>query len=88
MKVMGSQHDHTERNEALRGLIERLSDPELTLSEAKVLRGRLSGLLERDDEPAGCDRSTAPPTACACRCRCDAARYDDRSSGASMRAAG
>jgi hypothetical protein len=84
MKVMRSQHDRTERIELLRGLIERLSAPDLTLSEAKVLRGRLSGLLERDDEPAGRGR----PAALACRGREDGPRHDDRSPGTSMRAAG
>jgi hypothetical protein len=50
---MGNQQERTERIEALRGVIERLSAPDLTLSEAKVLQGRLSDLLERDTKPGG-----------------------------------
>ena len=49
---MGSQQERTGRIEALRGLIERLSAPDLTLAEAKVLRGRITDLLERDLTPA------------------------------------
>jgi hypothetical protein len=51
--VMGNPREQTERIEALRGLVERLSAPDLTLAEGKVLRGRLSDLLKRDDPPAG-----------------------------------
>jgi hypothetical protein len=47
------KQEQTERIEALRGLIERLSAPDLTLAEAKVVRGRISDLLERDNQPAG-----------------------------------
>jgi hypothetical protein len=47
LTIMGSQHEQTERIEALRGLIERLSAPDLTLAEAKVLRGCIAELLER-----------------------------------------
>jgi hypothetical protein len=46
---MGSQQQKTERIEALRGLIERLSAPDLILAEATVLRGLLSDLLENGD---------------------------------------
>jgi hypothetical protein len=53
MTVMGSQQERTGRIEALRGLIERLSAPDLTLAEAKVVRGCISDLLERDNPPAG-----------------------------------
>ena len=53
LMVMGSQQEQTERIEALRGLIERLSAPDLTLAEAKVVRGCISDLLERDNPPAG-----------------------------------
>jgi hypothetical protein len=49
---MGTQQEQTERIEALRGLIERLNAPDLTLTEAKVLRGRITDLLERDLPPA------------------------------------
>jgi hypothetical protein len=41
----------TDYIEALRTLLERLSDPGLTLSEAKSLRTKISELL---DEPRGC----------------------------------
>jgi hypothetical protein len=51
--VMGIQQERTERMEVLRGLIERLSAPDLTLAEAKVVRGRISDLLEPEDRPAG-----------------------------------
>ena len=50
---MGSQQERTERMEILRGLIERLSAPDLTLAEAKVLRGRIADLLEREDQAGG-----------------------------------
>ena len=50
---MGSQQEQAERMEVLRGPIERLSAPDLTLAEAKVLRGRISDLLEREEQPAG-----------------------------------
>jgi hypothetical protein len=53
MGDMGRQQEQTERIEILRGLIEQLSAPDLTLAEAKVLRGRISDLLEREDRPAG-----------------------------------
>ena len=53
MTVMGSQQERTGRIEALRGLIERLSAPDLTLADAKVVRGCISDLLERDNPPAG-----------------------------------
>lgn len=41
------------RIEALRGLLERLSAPDLTLAEARVLRGRLSDLLGQGDRGEG-----------------------------------
>jgi hypothetical protein len=62
MTVMGSHREQTERIEALRGLIERLSAPELTLAEAKDLRDRLSRLLERADRHGGKDRMAASPS--------------------------
>lgn len=43
---MGFPHEPTERIEALRGLVERLSAPDLTLTESKSLRDQLAGLLE------------------------------------------
>ncbi len=42
-----------ERIEALRSLVERLGSPELTLTEAKGLRGQLFDLLGSGDRPSG-----------------------------------
>jgi hypothetical protein len=53
---MGSSEGRAERIEALRGLLERLCAPDLTLAEAKPLRTRLFDLLEQIDrgtKPAG-----------------------------------
>jgi hypothetical protein len=53
---MRSSEERTERIEALRGLLDGLCAPDLTLAEAKPLRTRLFDLLERTDrstEPAG-----------------------------------
>jgi hypothetical protein len=61
MMVMGSQQEQAERMEILRGLIERLSAPDLTLAEAEVLRAHLSDLLEPDKEPAACDQLASSP---------------------------
>ncbi len=69
---MASQQERTERIEALRGLIEQLSAPDLTLSEAEALRGRLSGLLPREDQPAGWDRMASAPALLSPRGRSDA----------------
>jgi hypothetical protein len=46
---MGRQEEQIERIEALRVLMDRLCAPDLTLTEAKALRGRLDDMLERDD---------------------------------------
>jgi hypothetical protein len=56
VRVMGSSEERAERIEALRGLLDRLCAPDLTLAEAKPLRSRLFDLLERIDrgmEPVG-----------------------------------
>ena len=58
---MGIQQERTDRIDALRGLIERLCAPALTLAEAKVLRGRISDLLEVDKGPAACDQLASSP---------------------------
>ena len=58
---MGIQQERTDRIDALRGLIERLCAPDLTLAEAEVLRARLSDLLEPDNEPAACDQLASSP---------------------------
>jgi hypothetical protein len=56
VRAMGSSEERAERIEALRGLLDGLCAPDLTLAEAKPLRTRLFDLLERTDrgtEPAG-----------------------------------
>jgi hypothetical protein len=56
VRAMGSSEERAERIEALRGLLDGLSAPDLTLAEAKPLRTRLFDLLEwtdRGTEPAG-----------------------------------
>ena len=58
--VMGIQQERTDRIDALRGLIERLCAPDLTLAEAKVLRSRISDLLEREDQPTGSGQTASP----------------------------
>jgi hypothetical protein len=83
---MGSQHEQTERIEALRWLIDRLSAPDLTLAEAKVLRGRLSHLLERDTKPAACDQPASSPALVPSRGRGDGTRHEGRSHETLMRA--
>jgi hypothetical protein len=55
--------EQADRIEALQGLIHRLSAPELTLTEAKALRSRLSDLLEPGDRRVRRDSiSPASPT--------------------------
>ena len=85
---MESQQEQTERIEALRGLIERLSAPDLTLTEAVVLRGRLSDLLERDNKPVGWDQMASSPALVPSRGRGEGPRQDVWSPETSMRAAG
>jgi hypothetical protein len=58
---MGGHNQQDEPIEALRAPIERLSNPELTLTEAKVLRSQLSDLLVPGDGPAGGDRTASSP---------------------------
>jgi hypothetical protein len=45
--------ERAERFEGLKALVERLGSPDLTLPEAKALRGRLCDLLARKDQPEG-----------------------------------
>jgi hypothetical protein len=85
---MGNQHERTERIEALRDLIERLSAPDLTLSEAKVLRARLSDLLERDVQTAAGDRATSSTALVPSHDIGDGPRHNVWSHETSMRAAG
>ena len=58
---MGIQQERTDRIDALRGLIERLCAPDLTLAEATVLRARLPDLLEWENQPAGCNQLASSP---------------------------
>ena len=73
--VMGIQQERTDRIDALRGLIERLCAPDLTLAEATVLRARLPDLLEPDKEPAACDQLASSPALVPSRGRGDGARH-------------
>ena len=82
---MGIQQERTDRIDALRGLIERLCAPDLTLAEAEVLRGRISDLLEVDKEPAACDQVASSPALVPSRGRGDGARHVGRSHETSMR---
>jgi hypothetical protein len=57
---MGSSEERAERIEALRGLLDRLCAPDLTLAEAKPLRTSLFDLLERTDRGMGPTGATPP----------------------------
>ena len=46
---MVSREEQAERIEALQNLLDRLCSPDLTLCEAKTLRGSLVDLIKRDD---------------------------------------
>jgi hypothetical protein len=48
-----------DRQEILRGLLERLCSPDVTLAEAKTLRIQIFLLLERGDLSAETDASTS-----------------------------
>ena len=73
--VMGIQQERTDRIDALRGLIERLCAPDLTLAEAKVLRARLPDLLDLDKVPAAGDQLASSPALGPSRGRGDGARH-------------
>jgi hypothetical protein len=88
MTIMGSQQERTERIEALRGLIERLSAPDLTLAQAKVLRGRMSELLEGGNRRGVWDQMSASPTMIRTDARGDGQRQEIRSSDPRIRVAG
>jgi hypothetical protein len=79
--VMGNQQEQAERMEILRGLIERLSAPDLTLAEAKVLRGRIADLLEPENQPVGRGQTASS------RRRDDESRHEVWSPQIPMRAA-
>ena len=51
-----------DRQEILRGLLERLCGADLTLAEAKTLRIQIFLLLERGDLSAETDSSTSSPS--------------------------
>jgi hypothetical protein len=57
---MESPSERVERIEAMRGLIDRLCSPELTLGEAKSLRTQLLNLLGRNDLFAETEPSALP----------------------------
>jgi hypothetical protein len=84
---MASQLERTEPIEALRGLTERLSAPDLTLAEAKVLRGLLSDLLDSGDRRGGWNPTASSPNHLASPIR-DGSRHETRPPDASMRVAG
>jgi hypothetical protein len=88
LKVMGSQDEQTERIEALRGLIERLTAPDLTLAEANDLRGRLSDLLERGNRAAVGERMTSSPVSAPSHDEAEGLRHHVWAPETSMRAAG
>ena len=50
MRIMRIPSENAERIEFLRSLVDRLSAPDLTLSEAKGLREHLSKLLDEKDQ--------------------------------------
>ncbi len=54
---MGSESNSDERIATLSGLLERLANPDLELSEARTLRCRVSKLLKRDVPGPGQDSS-------------------------------
>jgi hypothetical protein len=58
---MGSPEERAERIETLRGLLEPLCSPDLTLAEAKPLRARLSRLLERIDSNMDLGQAASSP---------------------------
>lgn len=90
LKLTGtsSQNEQNERIEALRTLIERLSAPELTLAEAKLLRGELFELLEPADGTAVRDRMTSAPSLLPYPSCGDGPRHNHRAPEPSMWAAG
>lgn len=85
---MGIPPEQNEQFEALRGLIDRLSAPDLTLTEAKVLRERLTGLLDTGEPRRHQDAIAASPGDVPSSDRGDRPRPDRWSPAASMRAAG
>jgi hypothetical protein len=57
--VMEQPKERVERLEMLRGLVERLCGPDLTLAEAKALRIQVLILLERRDLSTESDSSAS-----------------------------
>jgi len=58
---MAGPEEKTERIEALRGLLERLDAPDLTLAEAQSLRAQLDRLLARCGRKGQSDRAESVP---------------------------
>jgi hypothetical protein len=77
-----------ERTEALRSLMERLCAPDLTLAEAKELRGRLSDLLETNDREAGPETGPSSPPGVNFQAHGEGCRAAARWRDPSLRAAG
>jgi hypothetical protein len=88
MKVMGVPQEQRDRVEVLRVLIERLSAPDLTLTEAKLLRGRLSDLLEPQDPGVRHDPVATASALISSSDRGDGPRPDIWSPDPTMRVAG
>ena len=65
---MAGPEEKTERIEALRGLVERLDAPDLTLVEAKCLRAQLELLLGRCGREGKADRMASAPVVPPCTC--------------------
>jgi hypothetical protein len=65
---MAGPEEKTERIEALRGLVERLGAPDLTLAEAETLRAQLERLLGRSGREGKADRMASAPVVTPCTC--------------------
>jgi hypothetical protein len=85
---MGIPQDQADRIELLRGLIERLSAPDLTLTEAKLLRDHLSDLMELGKRDVRHNPTTPGATLIPSSARGDGALPDFWSPDPSMRVAG
>lgn len=62
--MMASTEPSNERMDALQELMDRLSSPDLTLCEAKVVRGRLLALTGEDQEPGTVPEMTCRVVSC------------------------
>ncbi len=59
--VVESLEERAELIEALRGLLDRLCAPDLTLAESKVLRECLSDLLDQREQGGESDQAASLP---------------------------